>query len=188
MIVVEWEAAGTAPAAPADLAPSELTAAMDDVVNPYMTSVSRGQFLGWQANGAGPYTIANPGDCRDEEEFVDRVAASAEIAAEQDGHDLDDYDNVVFYFSRAACIFAGKAERPGRLVWLRGKSTFQGALIHELGHNLGLGHTDVKFCGTVPLRADCSIGDASDPYSRMGAGRGSFTAAQQDTLGWIGQR
>lgn len=189
MIVVQWEA-GAAPGAPADVAPSELTASMTGVVNPYMASVSRGQFLGWEADGVGPYTIANPGSCDDEEDFVDRVAERAEAAAVADGHDPDDYDNVVFYFSAPArCVFLGKADRPGRHAWLQGKGSLQGALVHELGHNLGLGHSAVKICGTVPLRADCAPDEAGDVYSAMGrATSRSFAAAQQEALGWLGQR
>lgn len=186
-IVVEW-GAGAAPAAPADLAPGDLVAGMDTFVNPYMSSVSRGQFSGWQADGAGPYTIRNPGSCVDDELFRDNVADRAVAAAENDGHDLDDYDNVIFYFSGLSCSFPGKAEVSGHRVWLQGKDRVAVTMGHELGHNLGLHHSDVKFCGTVPLRADCTVGDTDDPYSLMGAGRGSFPAAAQDKLGWIGQR
>lgn len=186
-IVVEWEA-GATPAAPADLAPSDLVTAMDTFTDPYMTSVSRGQFHGWQTDGAGPYTIRNPGSCSTEQQFLEHVADSAEDAAENDGHDLGDYDNVVIYFSRVGCSFAGKADVSGRRTWLHGKTALESTLAHELGHNLGLAHSNVKFCGSVPLSTSCTIGETTDPYSLMGGGRGSFTAAQQDKLGWIAQR
>lgn len=64
---------------------------------------------------------------------------------------------------------------------------FENAYIHELGHNMGLGHDDSNICknGPTSLPSDCVYKEYGNPYSSMGIGAGHFSAEKKKQIGWI---
>ncbi|AEV86653.1 Chitodextrinase [Actinoplanes sp. SE50] len=100
---------------------------------------------------------------------------------------------VVYYPYDATCGFAGLAYVGGQFVWLNGYKTTQ-VLGHELGHNLGLWHSDGYHCYAeparqtpVPLSANCTVEGYADPWDIMGSrATGELTAAHLDQLGLLG--
>lgn len=193
-IVVGWEASGEVPAQPADLTPAQLGATIDTDVNPWFEAASRGQFHGIDADdsSAGPYTIRNPGSC-DSIGFRERVADSAEAVADADGYDPGDFDHVIVYFSRTGCNWEGESVVGGKRVWLNGRTELGKTIVHELGHNFGLNHSELLECidgngNPVTLSDLCRITSYGDGYSSMSGGRGAYAASQQWSIGWMNQR
>ena len=63
-------------------------------------------------------------------------------------------------------------------------------VIHELGHNFGVGHArTMRFPGTAigPDRGLATFEEYGDLFSVMGSGEAHFSAAQKVTLGWLRQ-
>ncbi len=101
---------------------------------------------------------------------------------------------VVYYPSESSCGFAGLGYvGGGGFVWLNGYHTTQ-VLGHELGHNLGLWHSDGYHCWSdsarqnpVPMSENCQVEGYADPWDIMGSrATGELTAAHLDQLGVLG--
>lgn len=61
----------------------------------------------------------------------------------------------VVAYQAVPCGFAGRAQQPGQVVLLAQRSSTS-AMAHELGHNLGLGHSDATRCSRAFDKA-CSV-------------------------------
>jgi hypothetical protein len=134
--------------------------------------------------------IADPGNTCD----TNAIEAAARPLA---GNTVkDQFHHLVIYFpNQSACGFSGRGNLgTGRLgdsvVWLNGTLDTQ-TVGHELGHNLGLPHSNSYDCWAdaahttpVPLSGDCAVTEYADPWEVMGSrSAGNFTAAHLDQLG-----
>lgn len=186
-----WVAGNGSPAAPPDRSAYDVTNAVGETAKAWFRSVSHGQFPAWDARGMGTFRIAPPrmdsgGVCGGQ--FIADVKARADAAARYRGVEPANYDVVVYYFSRVGnCPWAGLADPSN--VWLNG-TIAKGTVVQELGHTLDLGHGLALRCrdasgAVITLGGTCTIVPYGDPFNASGSGEGSFSAIQQDDLGWM---
>src|SRR5262249_22970697 len=57
---------------------------------------------------------------------------------------------------------------------------------HELGHNLGLYHSNSISCRPLVLGPNCTTQEYGDTTDTMGGGGGHYNAFQKQRLGWLG--
>ena len=76
------------------------------------------------------------------------------------------------------CYFINSVGNPVNRMWLLAAS--RGTLVHEFGHNLGLGHAK-------SITPSGEIQEYGDVSSRMGGGRGYFSAMHLLGIGWINE-
>ena len=58
-------------------------------------------------------------------------------------------------------------------------------LSHEMGHNLGLLHANLRICDTETIDESCPRYEYQDPFSVMGTEVRHFNAPQKELLGWL---
>jgi hypothetical protein len=191
VVQVTWDASANVPEAPADREVVDI--ALDVHANKaWYSAVSHGQFPGWRVTATGPFHITTPrfddGPERCGKQFSldirNRVLAQLEL-------DPELFDAIVVYFAEMPCSNGQFGWAGGSLVYLNGSST-QVAVLHELGHNLGLPHSIGLLCKNaqnvpVSLSSSCVQREAGDPYTVMGYGGGTlpFSASEQEALGWM---
>lgn len=162
---------------------ADVQAMVDNQVNAFYREASYNQtwfkttVFGWQ-------TLAiSSSSC-------DRITITnqADQAATAAGHNLANYDRLVYAFPQSSsCNFSGLGTvggKPSR-AWMNGsfnKSTYS----HELGHNLGLYHSHDLECGSVTLGSNCTVREYGDIADTMGSGSGHFNAYEKERLGWLG--
>jgi M6 family metalloprotease-like protein len=148
----------------------------------YRQTSLTGDVFGW-------YTIANTSaDCSD----VYRIANQADQAAIAAGINPNSYAHKVYVFpSNSGCGWAGLAQVGSRtgtasLAWINGALTL-GVVGHELGHNLGLHHSNAYSCGgTSPIGSSCTRLEYQDPTDMMGAiTSGHFNVSQKERISWL---
>ncbi len=94
-----------------------------------------------------------------------------------------DYNHLVFIFPPAemlGCSVRARGELFGSLTWIFGASV--NTIIHELGHNLGLGHAASDLSGST-----VEYGDDSSPMGYTSSQSIFFNAPQMLQLKWISQ-
>ncbi len=82
------------------------------------------------------------------------------------------------------------AQEPGTTTWIRYRNPGLATLVHELGHNLDLGHAYGVVCRQdglrVPLGGTCRAVEYGDSWDAMGHSRASFSLPTLTRLGWAG--
>ena len=120
--------------------------------------------------------------------LIENAATQAVASA---GISISGYQHIVYMFpNTTACTWGGLGTlggSPGR-IFLNG--SFVGsdgyALIHELGHNLGLAHSGGLECGVSSVGSNCAKIEYGDPFDVMGTTHnGHFNAFQKEKLGWL---
>lgn len=146
----------------------------------YNQTTVTGNVVGW-------YTIpVNSTDVCD----ANKIASFIDQAATNAGVDLTAYQRRVYLFPKNSCDFAGLGtvgmQGGYSKSWLNGTITVRTAG-HELGHNLGLWHSQYLKCpaGSVE-EGTCTSLEYQDNVDIMGGAQmGHFNAFQKDRLGWL---
>ncbi len=116
----------------------------------------------------------------------------ADQAAQATGADLSVYNHVIYAFPQAPCPFNGIADLPGNRVWLsNGMSPH--VISHELGHNLGLYHSNGfkcknKYGFAAALSEYCTNLEYFDYHDTMGSplhNNDDFNGYYKRRLGWL---
>jgi hypothetical protein len=110
----------------------------------------------------------------------------------------DRFHHIAVYFPEGDCDWAGlgylgASQYGDSFSWINGY-TMPIVLAHELGHNLGLSHSDAYHCWSdtarttpVPLSDSCEVEAYGDPWDVMGRfSTGQMIAANLDILGVLG--
>lgn len=189
-----WTAGNGSQAAPPDRSLAEVADAVGPQARRWFWQVSHQQFPGFDVDSAGPLAIEPPrmdvgGQCADlwQADLRDRSNAAARAR----GLDPAAYDVVVYYFSSfPGCPWPGLASADWAM--LNG-SVRIGLVVQELAHTLDLGHGLGLSCVDangvhVTLSTKCTVIGYGDPFNASGSGDGSFSAIQQDDLGWMSGR
>ena len=96
--------------------------------------------------------------------------------------------NRLMIFTEQCNAAVSAAQQPGRLSWIRYRNPGPATLIHELGHNLGLGHAYGLVCSDVDHRVtlggSCHSVEYGDSWDAMGHSRASFSVPVLQRLGW----
>lgn len=110
------------------------------------------------------------------------------------GVDVDRYDRLVLYVTSKDCggPGGGLGQVRGRVSWLWGTTAIN-VLVHELGHNFGVGHSNRLSCFerkrvvSIAKRSRCSVSEYIDPADMMGAfpRAGWMSASHLVSLGWL---
>ena len=175
-------------ASPAPIAPST-AASMLAQVDAFYRDNSFGQTWLTGLDGAGErgdvygaYSLDVSSTCQGYAFWL--AAVDAAQAANPDV-DFDSYQRVMVIGPYDGCSFSGLAALVGRWSVVLGSSVY--TMIHELGHNMGVGHagsaTDCFF-GTEGPGA-CQFQTYGDTHDVMGSGFGHFNAPNKEIAGYF---
>ncbi len=115
-----------------------------------------------------------------------QIATLARQAAANAGANLSAYGRHLFAFPNNACTWWGLGSvggNPSR-AWVNGSLALR-VVGHELGHNLGLYHSQSLDCGSTPIGPSCTASTYGDTTDIMGATSTHFSAFQKERIGWL---
>jgi hypothetical protein len=116
-----------------------------------------------------------PKECFERPDGVESGLGAFATAARQAAGAPAGYDRYVYVTDRSVCGSNGLGV--GDDVLLNANTGF--ALIHELGHTLGLAHAGSAKCPT------CTVNVYGDSFSPMGRGGTDFSTWEKVKLGWL---
>lgn len=175
---------------------TRLASDLTGYVTPYWNDSTNGRltFAAVSQTAAGVLPWDNPSTCTTAQilAVLDTSATAAGVFPT-----LDQQRHSVVYTPRwPACAFAGVAHiGDGGSAWINGDTTTASrwvTIAHELGHTVGLDHSDSRLSCPGGLQdgsaAGCLRGHYGDAYDVMGlsnAGDGPLSGAQLDRLGLL---
>ncbi|MGB7684708.1 MAG: PASTA domain-containing protein [Solirubrobacterales bacterium] len=168
----------------------------------FAQSAPPGTFPGWQATAGGSYTIPQPNiplpSCTQEAQESFWASLLNAVYAKLDGAGIDwtRYNLLNVVYSKDFCnlgVSLSRERSPLKVVPPRVLISDRRALLHELGHYLGLAvgeHPALLHCRDdlkpVTLNDNCIIEENGDPFEIMSNGLGlSFNAIYAKQLGWL---
>lgn len=118
-----------------------------------------------------------------------RVMEQALARAKAKGYSPTAFGRWIVYLPCNAGGVTGLGSKPGKKIWLFG-TTDLGTNVHEQGHNLGLGHANLRSCRvgttTVTWSSSCRVHEYADWGDAMGNGPAvHFSALNKRRLGWL---
>jgi hypothetical protein len=137
-------------------------------------------------------TIANPGSCANTSTFASAIFNTAMAANGETGVASSSRHILVYFPNRADCGgWAGLGSIGGGNIWINGANDTR-VVAHELGHNLGLGHSNTATCTLAgawvslslpvsPTSANCTLKEYGDQADVMGSGFASAPAGNLNT-------
>ena len=120
-------------------------------------------------------------------------AKLARQAALKAGYPVDSYTHILHIFAKTPCTnFGASGLKADRYSFFNGEMTI-GTLIHEIGHNIGMGHANEAACTgadgvRLALGGTCVSKDYADEFDVMGvgsAGLGHINNFYKGRLGWL---
>lgn len=112
---------------------------LHEKLNDYWKRHSYGKITNIEATYTDVLTL--PGTTKDFFDYT-KLASGMRSAAEYAGHTLRDYQHTVYYYPSIEHNISFGGLGGGGQIWLPGNNPFDGGLIHEFGHALGLGHSN----------------------------------------------
>ncbi|MCM2357544.1 MAG: Ig-like domain-containing protein [Geobacteraceae bacterium] len=116
------------------------------------------------------------------------ISYYARQAATNAGINLSAYSRFIYAFPSVGNKIGNQGTVGGSPseTWLEGTLSVAKTVIHELGHNFGLAHSNALECGTQPYAAGGTPVEYGDVLDAMGnTSAGHFTAFQKQRLGWL---
>ncbi len=181
-----------------------------DSVNSWVQEVSYGK--AWLTGDVyGWYTLdfADFGLCYFVTNYANEngILYSALNAANSEVNFME-YDRIIIVFPETFCDFAGMAtggmisnlatpdgSKDYSLIAINGVSGIDnGVVVHELGHNFGLGHANYLDCGNEVIGDQCGIIEYGDPFDLMGGATlieffgfmsGHYSTYNKKVVGWL---
>lgn len=116
------------------------------------------------------------------------IGDAADAAAIANNVDLSQYDRYVYVFPTSSCGWSGIATVGGlqTRAWVN-NAPYSKVPAHEMGHNLGLLHSQGLNCQGDVLNTNCAFVTYGDQLDTMGAKPGHYNAYQKERLGWLNQ-
>jgi hypothetical protein len=140
------------------------------------TSLS-GDVVGWYTIPMDS-TVCDPGS----------VELYAQSEATDAGIDLSEYTRLLYVYPDNACGWWGLSTVGGDPSHSHVSGKLQLHVVaHELGHALGLFHSNALNCDETTLGPDCAIVEYGDVFDKMGSTTisGHYNAFQKERLGWL---